>query len=174
MSNFLLKSDEVLVRYLNEDDFYTVVKYANNKKIANFLKDNFPNPYKYEHIEEFYIATTLASEITNFAIANEKEFAGMIGFNYLKDIKRFTAEIGYWVAEPYWGKGYASTALSLVSNYIFSKKNVSRIQAEVRADNIASIKVLEKVGFTLEGVLKESFFKNGKMYDSLLYAKMKN
>ena len=95
---------------------------------------------------------------------------GGIGFSPGADVERYAAEIGYWLAEPFWGRGIAAEALRLVSQYAFDTCNMLRLFALPFADNTRSIRVLEKAGYTREGILRAGSVKNGVVRDQALYA----
>ncbi len=110
---------------------------------------------------------------TIFAIASLDEAIGSIGFSLGQDVHRYTAELGYWLAEPYWNRGIITEAIQAVTNYAFEKLELVRIYAEPYDSNPASSQVLEKNGFQYEGRLKANVYKDGKVKDQLMYAKTK-
>jgi RimJ/RimL family protein N-acetyltransferase len=81
--------------------------------------------------------------------------------------------MGYYIAEPWWGKGIGTTAVKEVCSYIFNNTDIIRIFAEPFAYNIASCRILEKAGFTFEGTLRKNAVKNGKVIDMKMYALVK-
>jgi len=91
-----------------------------------------------------------------------------------EDVHRFTAEMGYWLAEPFWNKGIMSEVVSRFTDFVFEKFELNRLFAEPYIHNTASARVLEKAGFVLEGKLQSSVFKDGKVLDQFLYAKIRN
>jgi RimJ/RimL family protein N-acetyltransferase len=98
------------------------------------------------------------------------EAVGGIGFFPGADVERFSAEIGYWLGEPYWGRGVTAEAIQLVSKYAFEVCNLLRLFALPFADNAQSIRVLEKAGYTREAILRSSSVKYGAVRDQALYA----
>jgi RimJ/RimL family protein N-acetyltransferase len=109
---------------------------------------------------------------TKFAIEVDGEAVGGIGVIPGADIERFSAEIGYWLGEPFWGRGIVSEALILISERAFERLNLLRLFALAFAENAASTRVLEKAGYACEGVLKSGAVKHGRVYDQLLYARV--
>ena len=107
---------------------------------------------------------------TLFAIALEDEAAGGIGFTLHADIERVTAEIGYWLAEDFWGRGIATAALKAVTAHAIRTCGLTRVYAVPFARNGASRRVLEKAGFSLEGIMRRSAIKDGRIQDQALYA----
>ena len=100
----------------------------------------------------------------------DAEPVGGIGFYPGSDVERFSAEIGYWLAESCWGRGIVAEAVRLVSAYAFETCNMLRLFAVPFADNLQSIRVLEKAGYTREATLRASSVKAGQIKDQALYA----
>ena len=89
------------------------------------------------------------------------------------DIERFSAEIGYWLGEPFWGRGIVSEALIAGDGAdVFERLNLLRLFALAFAENAASARVLEKAGYEREGYLRSGAVKYGEVYDQLLYARI--
>ncbi|MFH0929158.1 MAG: GNAT family protein [Candidatus Aenigmatarchaeota archaeon] len=107
-----------------------------------------------------------------FAIIVDDKFVGTISIEKIDKLNK-NANIGYWVAKSYRGKGIATKAVKLAVKFGFSKFKLKRIYATVRKDNVASCKVLENVGFDREGLLRKSVFRKGKFYDERLYSVLK-
>jgi [ribosomal protein S5]-alanine N-acetyltransferase len=105
-----------------------------------------------------------------FAIEIDEEFIGGIGLHKKME---HCFDVGYWIAEKYWGKGYATMALKTITDLALNKLNIDRIQAYVFDGNIASEKVLEKCGYEYEGYLRKSHKKGKVFYNSKLFAKIK-
>jgi [ribosomal protein S5]-alanine N-acetyltransferase len=156
------------------DDLESLVRHANNHNVWRNLRDRFPQPYTYAHGEEWLARQSQAHEpLSNFAIEFDGNFAGGIGFERYDDVNHLTAEIGYWVAEPYWGRGLATAALCQATDHAFHYFDFARIQAAVFAWNVASARVLEKSGYTLEARLVRNVIKNGEMTDTLMYVRFR-
>jgi RimJ/RimL family protein N-acetyltransferase len=88
----------------------------------------------------------------------------------MKSVPNRTAELGYYIGEPYWGKGIMTEAVRQTCEYVFAHSDILRIFAEPFADNIGSCRVLEKVGFRFEGLLRKNAVKNGEVLDMKMYA----
>jgi RimJ/RimL family protein N-acetyltransferase len=84
-----------------------------------------------------------------------------------------SSEIGYWLGQDYWGRGLATASLKAVTDYAFEQFDLTRIFAVPFAANAASIRVLEKAGYVLEGHLHRSAIKDGVICDQRLYARYK-
>lgn len=108
-----------------------------------------------------------------FAITVDDKVIGSIGIFRQQNIHGKTAEMGYFIAEPYWGKGLGTSAVRQVYDHIFSKTDIIRIFAEPFANNVASCRILEKSGFVLEGILRKNAVKNGRILDMKMYALIK-
>lgn len=168
----LIELGEWRIRSWHPEDEASLVKYANNRNISINMRDTFSYPYTLEHaIEWIRVATSQAPE-TNFAIATPKEVIGGIGLRLGEDVHRRTAEIGYWLGEPYWGLGIATRAVMAVTEHAFARFDLQRIEAHVYEWNPASARVLEKAGYLLEGRLRKSITKEDRTMDLLLYAKV--
>jgi RimJ/RimL family protein N-acetyltransferase len=107
---------------------------------------------------------------TNFAIEVGGAVAGGIGYSLGAYEARLTATIGYWLGQPFWGRGIATAALGQLTEYAFKAHGLRRISSVVMAPNIASARVLEKAGYIREGIMRNSVVKHGEIYDLLLYA----
>ncbi len=161
-----------IIRNWREDDAASIAQYANNKKIWINLRDSFPHPYSLADAEAFLARVTQIEPRTYFAIASDHEAIGSIGLMPGMDVHRFTAELGYWLAEPFWGNGIMTETVRALSEYAFEELGLHRIFAEPYTANAASAKVLQKSGFVLEGILRANVFKDGRVLDQHLYAKL--
>jgi RimJ/RimL family protein N-acetyltransferase len=151
------------------NDTAGLVKYADNVKIWINVRDLFPHPYT-EGDARQWIKLASAKPVTNFAIASQAEAIGGIGFTIQPDIGRRSAEVGYWIGEPHWGKGIATLALGALVRHAFANYDLVRLYATVFEPNQASARVLEKNGFKLEARMVKSVTKKGQTMDAFLYA----
>ncbi|MBN2246470.1 MAG: GNAT family N-acetyltransferase [Candidatus Aminicenantes bacterium] len=166
-----LEFGEYQIRQWEDRDASTLAKYANNRKIWLNLRDVFPHPYTLSDAKEFIKRVKAQNPRTVFAIASQSEAIGSIGLVLGEDVHRFTAEMGYWLAEPFWNLGIMTDAIKIFSDYALEKFNLIRIFAEPYARNPASARVLEKAGFIREGTMKAHAYKDRKILDMYLYAK---
>ncbi len=155
------------------EDTATLTAYFNNINIWNNLRDYMPHPYTAEDAEEFITSQIKLFPTQNFAILNENEIVGGIGMVLLDDIYKMNVELGYWVAEPFWGTGIATIAVGIMTQYIFETFAVNRIVAEVFEPNKVSMRVLEKNGFFLESVRRKGVLKNEFLIDNFVWVKQK-
>jgi RimJ/RimL family protein N-acetyltransferase len=151
-------------------DLDSLVRYANNAAIAANMTDQFPHPYTADNARAFIGFTTKDDPVHIFCIEVEGEAAGGIGIHPQADIYRKNAELGYWLAEPWWGKGIITAAVKQVVDFAFHTYEIDRVFARPFGTNTASQKVLEKAGFILEARLAHTIFKNGEYLDELIYA----
>ena len=166
---------QMTLRAWEEADAKSIYPYANNRKIADNLRDAFPFPYTLEDAQSF-VRSCIQMEGKGQlcrAVCLEGKAVGSIGVFLGQDVYRRSAELGYWLAEPFWGRGLMSFAVQQICQQAFLNFDILRIYAEPYAHNIGSRRVLEKAGFSLEGVLKKSVYKNGQVYDSCIYALVK-
>ena len=152
------------------DDLDSLVKYANNPRVAQNLMNRFPHPYT-EANGKVFIGMAMGSTPANIlAIEVEGAAAGGIGLHPLDDVYCKNAELGYWLAEPYWNKGIITKAVLQMVDYGFKTFEIDRIFARPFGTNNASIRVLEKAGFLFEARFENTIYKNGEYFDELVYA----
>ena len=146
-----------------------------NKKVQDNLRDGLPYPYTEQDGKEFISAMLSADENETFAFAItvNNMVIGSIGIFRQGNIHRQTAELGYYIAEEYWGKGIMTEAVKQICEYVFANSDIIRIYAESFAYNIASCRALEKAGFQYEGTLRSNAVKNGKVIDMKMYSLLK-
>lgn len=151
-------------------DLDNLIHYANNPNIAANLTNAFPHPYTEAHGKAF-IETALSHEPSRiFALTMDDELIGGIGLHPQTDIYARNAELGYWLAEPFWGKGIMTKAIGEMVDYGFKTFDIDRIFARPFGSNIGSRRALEKAGFVLEAHFKNTIVKNGRMEDELVLA----
>jgi ribosomal-protein-alanine N-acetyltransferase len=167
-----LVGSRCIVRQWQMSDAESLVRHADNINVARQLRDRFPHPYTRANAGIFLKAATSAAEPSNLAIDVTGEAVGAIGYVPGIDVERYSAEIGYWLGESYWGRGIATEALLLMTEYVFTTGNLLRLFALPFADNPASTRVLEKAGFVREAVLRSSSVKYGQPRDQALYARI--
>lgn len=163
---------DCVIREWRLEDKIALAENLNNLKILNNLRDGLPYPYTPSDAE-FYIKSMLSADKENtfaFAITADDLVIGSIGVFRCENIHSQTAEMGYYIGEPYWGKGFMTSAVKQVCKYVFDNTNIIRIFAEPFAHNTASCRVLEKAGFQFEGTLRSNAVKNGKVLDMKMYA----
>jgi [ribosomal protein S5]-alanine N-acetyltransferase len=151
-------------------DVDSLAEHANNRKIWMNLRDRFPHPYTRRDARTFIAAVRARDPETLFAIAVGGRAVGGIGLMLHEDVERVSAEIGYWLGEPFWGRGIATEALKATTRFAMDRYKLTRIYAVPFAWNTSSARVLEKAGYVFEGRLRRSAIKDGVMTDQLQYA----
>jgi RimJ/RimL family protein N-acetyltransferase len=158
------------VRSWRRSDLDSLVRHADNPNVARNLRDRFPSPYTRADGEKWLDLVEEQRPELNFAIEVAGEAVGGIGVIPGQDIERISGEVGYWLGEIVWGRGIATAALKGFSAYCFSELKLSRLVAFAFAENAPSRRVLEKSGYQLEGILRRSVIKNGRIHDQSMYA----
>ena len=158
------------VRSWREGDADSLPLHANNRKVWINLRDAFPHPYTAEDARKFVAAALAQSPETRFAITVEGEAVGGIGFVLHSDVERVSVEIGYWLGETFWGRGIATEAVRAVTAHAVREHSLTRVYAVPYEWNPASFRVLEKAGYVLEGTMRRSAIKDGRIIDQRLYA----
>lgn len=159
-----------VLRQFQASDAPHIAALANERDIWINLRDRFPHPYELAHGEAFVARAAAQDPPTSLAICVDERAVGGVGLILGQDIERVSAEIGYWLGKPYWGRGIMSAALSASTQYAVQQFGLTRVFAIPFVDNIGSIRVLEKAGYVREGLMKQSAIKNGVVRDQYLYA----
>lgn len=165
-----IKIGDWKIRSFSPRDTAALVKYANNRNVWINLRDSFPLPYTEKDARAWVHYARNQNPESNFAIARGEELIGAVGLVLQADVQRLSAELGYWLAEPFWGKGIATKAVQAFTEFAFANFDLVRIYAYVFEWNRPSAKVLEKAGYRLEGRLEKSVIKDGQIIDQFLYA----
>lgn len=166
---------ECKLRQWKVEDAATLANSINNKKVQDNLRDGIPYPYTQKDAKD-YINQMLEAdqnEIFAFAIVVGDQVVGSIAVSRKDNIHHRTGELGYYIGEPFWGKGYGTSAVKQMCRYIFLNTDIIRIFAEPFAYNIPSCRILEKNGFTCEGILRSNAVKNGCILDMKMYSLIK-
>jgi len=165
-------SEHLCVTELRRQGKPALVECLNDKDIyANTLR--IPHPYASDDAETFLRIAAEAAEKhghpVHFAIRDGAgSLIGGCGFDAL--LPGHKAELGYWLAKPFWGRGLMTQTVRAVCDFARSEWKLVRITARVFDFNTASARVLEKCGFELEGLLRKHHRKDGRFLNSKLYA----
>ncbi|MFL5331462.1 MAG: GNAT family N-acetyltransferase [Gemmataceae bacterium] len=165
-----IRLPECVIRYYRTDDAPSLARYANNCKVWRNLTDIFPHPYQLSDAEAYIAKSITAIPQSSFAIVVNGEAVGGIGLHPHSDVFRGTASLGYWLGEPFWGRGIATAAVRAITPWAFEHLDLQRIEAAVFAWNPASARVLEKCRYMFEGRLRRSVTKDGEVTDQLMYS----
>lgn len=165
-----LKLERCTLRPWRAGDEPSLVRHADNRNVSRNHRDRFPYPYTAADAADWIARVSAQARPTSFAIVVDGVAVGGIGIELGADVFRRSAEIGYWLGEPFWGRGIATEALRAMTDYAFQHFDICRLEAGVFDWNPASARVLEKAGYTLEGRARLAVFKDGQLGDRLLYA----
>jgi RimJ/RimL family protein N-acetyltransferase len=152
----------VVLRPFELADCKSIARHANNRLIAENLRDRFPYPYTEMDAIQFIQIVSNNHPTTEFAIDIDGEAIGAAGIMLKEDVYRKNGEIGYWLSQDYWGKGIGTWVVGELVRKAFEEFKLHRVYAEVFEKNIASARILEKNGFVKEATLKNAIIKNGK------------
>jgi RimJ/RimL family protein N-acetyltransferase len=158
------------LRPFSENDLDDLVRFGDNPRVAMNMTDGFPHPFTREKARLFIANAASEMPARIFAIDIEGQAAGAIGIHPQQDIYRMNAELGYWLAEPFWGKGIMTKAIRQMVVYGFENWGIDRIFARPFGTNIGSQKALEKAGFILEARFEKTIMKGKERLDELVYA----
>ncbi|KAK8049546.1 Acetyltransferase [Apiospora phragmitis] len=159
---------------------------ANDAEVVRFLRDRFPHPYTLEDSHTFIKSTLEAKPVLDFAVFatpngggegedGEGEFAGGMGLTPGRDVRSRTWELGYWIGQKFWGQGIATTAVQAFVRWAFQTfPELHRLEAEVYQMNAGSMRVLEKAGFTKDGVMRGAVCKKGVVMDAHVYGLLRD
>lgn len=155
---------------LVDEDAPQLAILANNPNVSAWVRDIFPSPYSEQDAHQFLAYLVTQQPLTTFGIRYESKLAGVAGLVLQSDIFRKSAEIGYWLGEPFWGKGIATAVAKMLCELGFEQFGLVRLYAGVFESNTASMKVLEKAGFRLESIARKALIKRSQIYDNYIYA----
>lgn len=166
----MIDAGPCIIRPWRHADRDSLVRHADSRDVWLMLRDQFPHPYTRADAEAWLAYTAKQHPVTNFAIEVGGEAAGGIGVAPQPDVHRRSAEVGYWLGAAFWNRGIMTAAVRTFTTYAFDTYDLIRIFAGVFSTNPASMRVLEKAGYTREGILKKSVVKDGQVLDQVLYA----
>jgi RimJ/RimL family protein N-acetyltransferase len=168
----LIECGPCRLRNWRPSDRESLLVHANNRNVWRNLTEKFPYPYTEADADRWFSFLGEKSEPTHWAIEVDGRAVGGVGMTPGELEYRKSARFGYWLGEQYWGRGIMSAAARAASDYALSHHNLVRLDAPVYEWNPVSMRILEKCGFVREGVLRRSVFKDGRIIDSVLYARV--
>ena len=168
-----LKGTGFTLREWRLDDAAELQKQADNPNVYNYLMDAFPHPYTMDDAVNWINMMLKQNPVLVFVIDIDGKLAGAIGLEMRYDIYSKAPLLGYWLAEQFWRKGIMTEAVKLMTAYAFANLDIVRLQAGILSNNPASMRVLEKAGFTKEGILRNGIIKNGVVLDEHIYGLIK-
>ena len=165
-----IKVDDFLIRKLKKSDASSLYKNVKDKEIVRYTL-NIPHPYQKKDAAEFIgrsIKEWNEGKSYVFGIEIDKEIVGICSINNIDKESRH-GTLGYWLGKKYWGQKFMSKAAKAVVDFGFKELKLHRIEVTHFAENIASQKIIQKLGFKLEGKEREKIFRFGRWHDHLLY-----
>lgn len=162
----------ISLRPWQREDAQALAAIANNRNIFNNLRDHLPHPYTVMDALQWVAHCKDQNPVINFAVIYNGKVAGSIGCVPKTDVYRKSMEIGYFIGEQFKGFGIATEAVRILLEYIAHRFDVVRIYAEVFSHNKASMRVLRKNGFYLEGIRRKSVIKNNLVMDDYIWVKL--
>lgn len=146
---------------------------ADDPLVTRWMTAAFPHPYTRSDAANWVAQASREDPVRNYVIEAGGAFAGAVGVIPLAAEHSGSAIFGYWLGRRFWGRGLATDAARTLARHALRTRGLRRLQASVFAPNIASARVLEKAGFTLEARIRESYTqRDGTVCDELLYARL--
>jgi RimJ/RimL family protein N-acetyltransferase len=173
MSAMHLDCGTCIVRNWRAADRASLVQSANNRNVWRNLTHRFPHPYTDADVDAWFSFLAQMTEPSHWAIEVEGSAVGGIGVILGEGVYEKSGHFGYWLGEPYWGRGIATAAVRPTSDYVMERFGLARLEAPVFDWNPASMRVLEKCGFVREALLRRSVYKDGNIIDAVLYARVR-
>ncbi len=169
----VIKASQFILRPFEASDKVSLIENINNEKVSRWTR-LIPFPYGEKEADEWLKRcrekeTEKPVKEVNFTIDIDGKASGGIGLR----IDGHKAELGYWLGEPHWGKGIMTEATELVCQFGFEQLGLVRIFGTACEPNKASMRVMEKVGFEREGIMKKDQKKGDQFFDLHLYAKVR-
>jgi RimJ/RimL family protein N-acetyltransferase len=161
------------VREWTPTDRSSLLRVADNRNIWRNLTHRFPHPYTEADADLWFALLGTMAQPTHWAIEVEDQAVGGIGVDIGTGVHAKSGQFGYWLAEPYWGRGIMTAAVRATSDHVLVHLDIVRLEAPVFEWNPASMRVLEKCGFIREGLLRRSVLKDGQIIDAVLYARVR-
>jgi RimJ/RimL family protein N-acetyltransferase len=160
----------IKLRDFTAEDVASLARNANNPNVARYLREIFPSPYTLESAEWWVSEGWLLGDSRNTAVDLNGQCIGGAGLQFQQNENRYSCELGYWLGEEYWGQGIATSIVARLKEMAFSEYEIKRLYGPVASGNNASMRVLEKNGFVLEGVLKNNLYLRGNFHDEYVFA----
>jgi RimJ/RimL family protein N-acetyltransferase len=170
----VLRGERCIVRPWRLADALVLPALANDPDVSRFLLPLFPSPYRLHDAQEWVRSNADADPVLNFAIEHDGTLAGAVGLTIGEAAqgRAGVASIGYWIGKPFWGRGIATDAVTMLAEHAFARLGVRRLWANIMAGNGASARVLEKAGFAREATLRGSMVgRDGVIHDEVIYVR---
>jgi ribosomal-protein-alanine N-acetyltransferase len=168
-----IELERSVIRGWRLEDASSLLLYANNRNVWRNLYDVFPHPYTRQDADRWLALATTAQPNTHLAIEVGQTAVGGVGVTIGEGQFRHVGSVGFWLGEPYWGRGIMSEVLPAITADAFERLGLTRLSATVFEWNPASMRVFEKAGYSREGVLRRSIAKDGQILDQVVFAKLR-
>jgi ribosomal-protein-alanine N-acetyltransferase len=168
----VLSTGDLVLRPIEDTDTAALFSHFSDDAVTKFMDiDAFSNISEATHIIQFFRKSLEDGEGMRWAItiAGEQELIGTCGYHKISKA-HFKAEIGYDLRPAFWGKGIMKEAVNCMLAYGYEELQFNRIEAFVDPANVASSKLLNRLGFQYEGFLRDAFFEKGQFVDAQLYS----
>jgi [ribosomal protein S5]-alanine N-acetyltransferase len=162
-----------IIRPWRESDAEELQAAGNDPEVSYYLRDRFCYPYALADARA-WIAMSMEDDPSSMAVEVDGCIAGATALELYTAERRHTSELGYWLGRRYWGRGIATAVCAGMTRHAFEHFGLVRVQAEVYGPNVASMRVLEKCGFQLEGVRRKAILKGETYLDATVYAKIRS
>lgn len=170
------ETERLLLRQFSRSDLETFLAYRNDPEVAKYQSWDVPYPREkaIEFIQKMSITIPFHSSWLQLAVELKStgKMIGDVAFFITRDDER-QAMIGYSLARPFWGHGYAAEAVSRLVAYLFGELKLHRISAECDVENVPSWRLLERLGFRREAHLIENIFFKGAYGSEYHYAMLR-
>ena len=167
----IIKLNKFTLRPFSWADTTSLANYANDSRVATFLRPSFPYPYTSKDAEEYIYFCLNAQDAFVLAIDINHEAVGSIGVQYIQFVGKSTWELGYWLGVPFWNQGIMSDAVKNFIHYLAFYLNTDEIIAKVYSLNIGSIKVLENNGFKKINLNETTRIRTGQLVEEWVFMK---
>ena len=158
------------LRAWREDDAAALAEHASNVKVWRNMSDAFPHPYTLKIAQQWVRQGHVDFGGDNWAIVFDDVAVGGGGIHQQEGQLLCNAEIGYWLAEAFWGRGVATRVAATLTARAFANPEITRVFAPIHSHNTASMRVVEKCSFVREGLMRKSAIKAGQVIDRVVYA----
>ncbi|CAL1517884.1 GNAT family N-acetyltransferase [Chitinophaga sp. MM2321] len=168
----ILSAGKLILRPITEKDTAALFRLYSNQEVTHFMDiDAFANISEATQIITFFREMLASKEGMRWGITllDHDELIGTCGFHRISRT-HFKAEIGYDLFPDFWGKGIMTEAAGILLTYGYQELQLNRIEAFVDLENIASSRLLTKLGFRFEGLLRDAFFEKGRFVNAQLYS----
>ena len=165
-----IKLTKGALRAWREDDAEELSRHADNPRVKRYLRERFPHPYRLKDAQDFIETAIAGKDGIHLCIAHQDKCIGSISVRPQGDKSRYSAELGYWLSEEYWGLGITTEAVEAITELAMEAYGMHRVFALVEEGNLASQRVLCKAGYNLEARLRQNIYRNGHFVDQLVFA----